>query len=105
MKGESDMPPERSEAPDASRLTFPVQTVILVVSIVLSVVGSTWGMRSDLRDIQTRVELRQESYVEDRENMQQSIKNLQAKVELMTLEIQNLNLALASAGVERKKKE
>ena len=101
------MPPtDRTDAaPDASRLTFPVQTVILVVSIVLSVVGSTWGMRSDLRDIQTRVELRQESYVEDRENMQSSIKGLQAKVELMTLEIQNLNLALASAGVERRKKE
>lgn len=93
---------------DVSKLTFPVQMVIMVVSavvsVVVSVLGATSGMRSDLRDIQTRAEIRAASYIEDRETMQASIRQLNARVELMTIEIQNLNLALARAGLDTQRK-
>lgn len=84
---------------DASRLTFPVQTVILIVTTALSVVGSTWGMRSDLRDIQTRSELRQIAYEQDRKTNEDQIKALRAQVELLRYDFNEMNLTLAKAGV------
>lgn len=93
-------PPNPKEATnDASRLTFPVQTVILIVTTALSVVGSTWGMRSDLRDIQTRAELRQIAYEQDRKTNEEQIKALRAQVELLRYDFNEMNLTLAKAGV------
>ncbi len=42
---------------DASRLTFPLREVVLIVGTALAVYTAQSGMRSDLRDIQTRLEL------------------------------------------------
>lgn len=97
--GERRHSEEGYPSPDASRLTFPVQTVILVVSVAVSVVGSTWGMRSDLRDIQTRAELRQAAYEQDQKNDSESIKALKAQVELLRYDFNEMNLQLARDGV------
>ncbi len=46
---------------DASKLTFPLQLVIIIVSGVVATVGAFWvatsTLRSDVRDILTRMEL------------------------------------------------
>ena len=49
---------------DASRLTFPIQLVVLIVATAVTIYTSQAGLRSDqaatrsdLRDIQTRLEL------------------------------------------------
>lgn len=51
---------------DASKLTFPRQLVITlvstIVSIIITVMATTWSMQSDIRDIATRMELREEIY-------------------------------------------
>lgn len=83
---------------DASRLTFPAQTVILIVTVVISVVGSTWGMRSDLRDIQTRAELSREAYEKDQKNDSEQIRALKAQVELLRYDFNEMNLQLAKDG-------
>lgn len=46
---------------DASKLTFPLQMVIVIVGGILATVGAFWvatsSLRSDVRDILTRMEL------------------------------------------------
>jgi hypothetical protein len=44
-------------SPDASRLSFPLQLVISIVAIVLTIYTSQTAIRSDVRDILTRMEL------------------------------------------------
>lgn len=50
----------------ASRLSFPMQLMISIVSTVIAVVvailGATSSIRSDVRDIATRMELREAMY-------------------------------------------
>jgi hypothetical protein len=49
---------------DASKLSFPLQLVILIVSVALSAYASSaagkWEVKSDIRDIVTRIQLGQE---------------------------------------------
>jgi hypothetical protein len=42
---------------DASKLTFPLQLVVLIVATAITIYTTTAGIRSDLRDIGTRLEL------------------------------------------------
>lgn len=56
---------------DASQLSFPLQLVVLIVSIAISVSGSIWvsqsGLRSDVRDINTRFEMQVKAQAEQAE--------------------------------------
>jgi len=60
-----EVTPPREDRParatDASKLTFPLQLVIIIVSGVVATVGAFWvatsTLRSDVRDILTRMEL------------------------------------------------
>lgn len=52
--------PLNRRSSDVSRLTFPLQTVIQIVSTAITVLGVSWWtsaeMRSDIRDIRTSME-------------------------------------------------
>jgi hypothetical protein len=89
-------------ATDASRLTFPLQLVIIIVggvfSLTVAMTGAFWvansSIRSDVRDILTRMDLRDEKIRDmkdaiskeerdrllDRYNMETRIKELEARV-------------------------
>jgi hypothetical protein len=56
---------------DASTLTFPIQMVVLITTTVLTVAGAVYGsqagIRSDLRDIRTRMDIAAEANKELRD--------------------------------------
>ncbi len=62
------MPPTRADreekTTDASKLSFPIQMVIMIVGAFLSAFGamqlSTSTMKSDIRDMRTRLEMQSE---------------------------------------------
>lgn len=47
---------KESRSPDASKLSFPLQLVIGIVAAFGAMWASTYGLRSDVRDILTRME-------------------------------------------------
>ena len=98
------MPPTPREA-DASRLSFPMQLVVLVVttaiSVALSVTGTTWSIRSDVRDVATRLELREENYRKDQDALQGQMRQLSARYEMLQVDVNDLKLALARSQKEK----
>lgn len=97
------MPPTREA--DASRLSFPMQLVVLVVttaiSVALSVTGTTWSIRSDVRDVATRMELRDETYRKDQDDMKAQIRQLSSRYEMLQVTINELQLSLATRQKEK----
>lgn len=98
------MPPTSRES-DASRLSFPMQLVVLVVttaiSVALSVTGTTWSIRSDVRDVATRMELRDETYRKDQEDVKAQIRQLSARYEMLQVTMTELQLSLATRQKEK----
>lgn len=86
-------------APDASRISFPLQLVILIVttvlSVALSVTGSTWTIKSDVRDMATRLELREDAYRQDRDAMTAQLKSQASRTEMLQIDVNDLKLAIA----------
>ncbi len=97
--------PQRDRRVNAAGLTFPLQLVLAIVVTALSVGGGIWatnsGMRSDVRDILTRMDY--QAKLEDergrsqdlqRQAMSESIKELRGQVKLLELQYQQIQLAL-----------
>lgn len=69
---DDEVTPPRNEqsrrATDVSRLTFPLQLVIVIVAGVVSVYGATWAANwkqaSDIRDMHTMMEMQERVNVE-----------------------------------------
>lgn len=88
---------------DANKLTFPLQLVITlistVVSIVITVMATTWSMRSDIRDISTRMELRDSVYSQNIGQLKEKIQEQGKDIKMMQLDVTNIQLSLAKAGI------
>lgn len=95
------MPPQQREvrSTDVMKLSFPLQFVFVIVSAFLTVAGgmwaSTYGLRSDVRDILTRMEYqaklddRDAKIAEERaEAQRESIKEIRNRLELYKIELQ-----------------
>lgn len=113
LKAERHPMPERRST-DASKLTFPLQLVVLIVATVVTIFTSTAGIRSDLRDIGTRLELSrdvakaQSAAADERlANLKASIDStsatMKAAIEVVTKkqELQALQIAELSAQISR----
>lgn len=63
-----DVTPAREDqnrrSTDVSRLTFPIQMVILIISGVIAVYGATRAATSDIRDMHTMMEMQERINVE-----------------------------------------
>lgn len=90
---------------DATRLTFPLQLVILIATssatAAVSIWGSQSGLRSDVRDIRTRMELQvevdrtQAKLEEERAAaLKEAIAAMQRRQELQQYELQSLKESL-----------
>lgn len=99
--------------PDASKLSFPVQMVIAIVTGAIALYGALYGaqftLRSDVRDIKTQQELQvkiQELQVklqdERARQISDSIATLTRGQSAQQYEIANIQIALAAAGVKLK---
>lgn len=91
----------RAEPPgvDASRLSFSAKLVISLVSalatIVLPILGSIQSIRSDVRDMATRQELREDLNRQNWDILTAQMKTQAAKTELLQVDVNDLKLALA----------
>lgn len=88
---------------DASKLNFPLQLVVLIVSTAGVIYASQYGLRSDVRDIRTRMELQveldaaQAKLQEERANaMREAVADMRRRQELQQFEIQGLSRTITA---------
>ena len=88
----------REQTTDVDLLRFPPQMVIAIITTVISIVGGIWlstaAMRSDIRDIKTRMELQAELDQARNENLRESVESMKRRQELQQYEIQSLKEAI-----------
>lgn len=108
--------PRTARSTDASRLTFPVQMVIAMIVMTVSIIGAVYGMTNGIRDsqfkteltmreLQTRMDMQQR--VNDAEtkaqgvifeNMKSTVEQLRAQVQLLQLQYAELNKQISAKG-------
>lgn len=85
-------------AVDATRLSFPAQLVILMITTSLTIAGSVWltqaGLKSDVRDIVTRMDAQRQIEAERSAGIRDALASLQRRQELQQYEIQQLKEAI-----------
>jgi len=88
----------RSMTQDASKMSFPLQLVILIVttviSVALSVTGTTWSIKSDVRDMATRLEMREESDKQYRDILSNQLTEQKAQIKLLQMDVTDLKLQI-----------
>lgn len=93
-------PSREIRSTDVQRLSFPLQIVIGIVTATIIGTGSVWaitsGLRSDVRDILTRMQMQDELTKTQRQLQDERLKilsdtvqDLKRRVELMQYEVQN----------------
>lgn len=106
-KNDSVTPSREIRATDVQRLSFPLQMVIAAVigavTIYGTVQGATWGLRSDVRDILTRMQAQAElaaekSRLQDERfnSLRDTVQDMKRRVELQQYEVQRLNETIAA---------
>lgn len=86
------------------RLSFPLKLVISLmgttVAICLFILNVTWGLRSDIRDINTRNELQETIQKERFEAMKEQLSGIRRMQDLQAYEVQAVKLSLSQAGIK-----
>jgi hypothetical protein len=89
---------DRRVMADATKLTFPLQVVLTLVAAVLAgtlgVYTVTYGLRSDVRDILTRIELSKQLQDQKMNSMQDAINDMKRRQELQQYELQEFQKTL-----------
>lgn len=100
--------PDGRRLQDASRLTFSLQLVILIVGMSGGFWMATYSLRSDVRDILTRMGMQAEidktnaRLQEERAaNLRESIEAMKRRQELQQYEIQGLKEMVLKQGVRK----
>jgi hypothetical protein len=88
---------------DASKLTFPLQLVILIVSVAVSAYVSSaagkWEVKSDIRNIDTRLQLGAEIAKAQAQAQEERFNALKASID-STAKVQNDSMAAMSRRQE-----
>jgi hypothetical protein len=89
-----------TETTDASKLKFPLTLTVSLVVGALSMAGSFWfatsGIRSDVRDIKTRMEMQAQLDGERQDNIRDALIDMKRRQELQQYEIQSLKEAITA---------
>ncbi len=104
---------QNRRATDASKLTFPLQMVIVIVGGFLSITGAFWvstsQIRSDVRDMATqqhdeqRIRDVERKLADERyETMRKAISDLTASQRLEEIRNQEMRIAIAALGGVKK---
>lgn len=91
---------------DVSKMKLPLPLVAVVVGGVLSTVGGMWastaGIRSDMRDIKTRMEMQAEVDRSRNDNLRESVESMKRRQELQQMEIQGMKeIVMRLEGMKR----
>lgn len=107
--------PRPARSTDATRLKFPLELVIIIVSAALSAAGGMWavsyGLRSDVRDILTRMQAQEQiesekaKLLDERfQTLRETVQDMKRRVELQQYEVQRLNETIARIDRARSNK-
>jgi len=98
----------RTRATDASKLTFSLQLVILIVGMSSGFWLATYSLRSDVRDILTRMSMQAEidktnaQLQEERAStLRESVEAMKRRQELQQYEIQGLKEMILKQGARK----
>ncbi len=84
------MAPPREDKTDASRLSFPLPMVFAIVGTAISVAGAQYvaqaGLRSDVRDILTRMEMQTKVDAEATKLKDERFEQIRKEVDSLTRE-------------------
>ena len=88
---------QENRAADASRLSFPLATVVQIAVTVLTIGGAVWTVKADIAKIQTQMEAQQEiaalrsQLLDERmANTKNDIQEMKRRLELVQLQYQGL---------------
>lgn len=102
-------PPRESRSTDATKLSFPLQLMLGAIFTTASIIGGIWGvtsgLRSDIRDIRTRMELQAEvdkarneartaeakAFNDRAEMISESMADLRRLTQLLQIQYQEMN--------------
>jgi hypothetical protein len=100
---EDDLTPIREgRSTDASKLSFPLQLVIGIVSGTLMLYVALSGLRSDVRDISTRMEAREKLQDERSTSLKADLDFLKGRDTLRDLQIQELKEQITLLKTQRR---
>lgn len=103
--GAADVTPRPPRSTDATRLTLPIGVVVAIVITVagfaISQAVSLAGMRSDVRDILTRMEYEAKLNESEGRRLDQRFQALESKIESAGL--RNANMAMAQEMAKQKR--
>lgn len=90
---------------DASKLSFPLQLVIAILGVTGAIWASQYSLRSDVRDIRTRIELQESidgaqiKLQEERaQQLRLDVQDMKRRQELQQFEIQSLKEMVLKLG-------
>lgn len=93
----------RAEDMDANRLSFSLRLVIelavIIVGIVATTMATNWSMRSDLRDVSTRMEFYQRQYTDLRTAQVEQSNETKRELRMIQISLEEIQLALARKGI------
>lgn len=81
---------------DGLRISFPLPYVFIIVGAFLAAAGGIWTLRSDVRDILTRMELQAKLQDERADSLRESVESMKRRQELQQYEIQGLKEAITT---------
>ena len=106
---ESQIAELKAVGADASKLKFPLQLVIGIVAVWSALYASTYGLKSDVRDILTHqdmqraVELERTKIQDERASqLTKAVEAMRGRQELQQIEIQNLKEIVLTLKTEKR---
>lgn len=88
----------------AERLSFPLKVVISLMGSALAVcvfiLSITWELRSDIRDINTKLGAADQIQGERLSNIREQLGSIRRMQDLQNYEVQALKLSLSEAGIK-----
>lgn len=93
---------------DATKLSFPIQLVISTVVMVITVAGSYWTLKSDFRNLETKIDAAAQIATLQAQLMEERMANVRdeqaetkKRLELMQLQVQQLRESMIESRLRR----
>lgn len=83
---------------------IPLRDIVQILTAILAIVAVVWTLRSDIRDLKTTMDLQNKIQEERWARQLEDMKGLRATQTLQGIDINDLKISLAAAGLYSPKK-
>lgn len=103
-KGAAMSTPERrpSTQPavsDGMSIRIPLRDIIQILTALFAIAAIVWTLRSDIRDLKTSMDYQNEMQKSRADALSEDVKTLQREQKLQSIDINDVKISLARAGV------